>query len=124
MATERILVVDDEQPVLDLLHDVLTGEGYVVDTALTGAEGLKLVRERLYDAVILDFSLPDMNGVSMHHQIRLMDEDLAKSTLFISGMTQSETQLDYYYTATAGFIEKPFDIQTILATVRDLLDRD
>jgi DNA-binding response OmpR family regulator len=90
MAGERILVVDDEAEIVELLREVLAAEGYVVDAAPDANASLQLIRENIYDLALLDFNLPDMNGVMLHHQIRQMDAELAARTIFMSGLLQSD----------------------------------
>ena len=114
MEGKRLLVVDDEVDILDLLRDVLTNEGFVVDTAPSAEAALDLIHENIYDAAVLDFNLPDMDGVMLHRQIRQMDGELAQRTLFTSGLVQSEHALGYYATYGMGFLSKPFDMQEIL----------
>jgi DNA-binding response OmpR family regulator len=124
MAGERILVVDDEAEIVELLRDVLVAEGYVVDAAPDAAASLQLIRENIYDAALLDFNLPDMDGVMLHHQIRQMDAELASRTIFMSGLLQSDGNLGYYMSQSGGFLAKPFDIRDVLRQVRALLGED
>jgi DNA-binding response OmpR family regulator len=124
MSAKRILVVDDEQPILDLLREILSDQGYVIDEALDAAEALERVRENIYDAAILDFNLPDMNGVMLHREIRQMDEELAARTLFTSGLAQTEKNLDYYTAHGKGFISKPFEVRDVLGAVNALFEED
>lgn len=124
MAGERILVVDDEAEIVELLRDVLVAEGYVVDAAPEAAAALQLIRENIYDAALLDFNLPDMDGVMLHHQIRQMDAELAARTIFMSGLLQSDGNLGYYMSQSGGFLAKPFDIRDVLRQVRALLGDD
>ena len=121
MASKRILVVDDEEVIVDLLTEILTDQGYEVDSAFDAASALAKVRENIYDAAILDFNLPDMNGVMLHREIRQMDEELASNTLFASGVAQSEKNLDYYTAYGKGFLSKPFEVREILRAVSRLL---
>ena len=114
MARKRVLIVDDEPQVVNLLRKILEEKGLRVDSAADASAALDLVRENIYDAAILDFNLPDMNGVMLHRQIRQMDEELASSTLFISGLLQSEQNLGYYNTFGKGFLPKPFRVQQVL----------
>lgn len=122
MEGKRLLIVDDEEDIVDLLRDVLTGAGYRVDAAPTAEEALRLIHENIYDAAILDFNLPDMDGVMLHRQIRQKDPDLACRSVFMSGLVQSDTNLGYYAAQGAGFLSKPFDIEDVLAAVRNLVD--
>jgi len=119
--TKRILVVDDEASIRDLLRDVLEGAGFEVDTAPDAAAALAQVRDTIYEGAILDFNLPDMDGVMLHREIRQLDTDLAQRTLFISGLVQSDDNLGYYAASAGGFLSKPFDIQEILFSVRRLV---
>jgi len=121
MAGERILVVDDEPEIVELLKDVLTAEGYAVDAAADAAAALGLIRETIYDAALLDFNLPDMDGVMLHRQIRQMDAELAAHAIFMSGLMQSDANLGYYMSQSGGFLAKPFDIRDVLAQIRSLL---
>lgn len=122
MEGKRLLIVDDEVDIVDLLRDVLTSEGYVVDAAPSAEDALRLIHENIYDAAILDFNLPDMDGVMLHRQIRQKDPDLANRSIFMSGLVQSDTNLGYYAAQGAGFLSKPFDIEDVLAAVRSLVD--
>jgi len=123
MAAKRILIVDDEQEIVDLLTEILTDQGFEVGFALDAAGALARVRESIYDAAILDFNLPDMNGVMLHREIRQMDEELAANTLFTSGFEQSKKDLDYYTSYGSGFISKPFEVREVLSAVNSLLEK-
>ena len=118
----RILVVDDELPIVDLLREVLVDQGYEVDAAPNAEHALDLIRENIYDAAFLDFNLPDMDGVMLHHQIRQMDPELAARTIFMSGLVQSESNLGYYAAHSRGFLPKPFEVRDVLSAMRRVFD--
>ena len=124
MAGERILVVDDEAEIAELLREVLSAEGFEVDAAPDAATALERIRENIYDAALLDFNLPDMDGVMLHRQIRQMDPELASHSVFMSGFVQSDTNLDYYTAQGGGFLAKPFDIREVVRAVRQALGQD
>lgn len=117
---KRILVVDDEAQILKLLKDALASFGYRVDTAPDGETALQAVREHIYDAAILDFSLPDMDGLMIHREIRQIDEELGKNTLFVSGHAQSDHNLGYYSTYGVGFLSKPFNVEEVIDSLESL----
>lgn len=123
MAETRVLVVDDEADIVELLRDVLAGEGFSVDAATDAAGALALVRENIYDVAVLDFNLPDMDGVMLHRQIRQMDEELAERSIFISGLVQSDDNLGYYTSFGGGFLSKPFDVRDVIEAVRGVVER-
>jgi len=120
MGSKRVLIVDDEHAIVDLLRDILATEGVDVDAAYDATQALELIRENIYDAAFLDFNLPDMNAIMLHRQIRQVDEELADHTLFTSGMTQTESDLDYYDSFGQGFLPKPFEIQQVLTALQEL----
>jgi DNA-binding response OmpR family regulator len=122
MDGKRILIVDDEPAIVDLLREILASQGLYVDAAHDATKALELVRENIYDAAFLDFNLPDMNGIMLHRQIRQMDEELADHTLFTSGMTQSESDLDYYDSFGQGFLPKPFQLEQVLKALEGVLN--
>lgn len=124
MAGERILVVDDEAAIVELLKDVFVAEGYLVDSAADAEAALRLVRENIYDVALVDFNLPDMNGVMLHHQIRQMDAELASCTIFMSGLLQSDDNLGYYLSHSGGFLAKPFDIADVSRRVLAMLGEE
>lgn len=120
----RVLVVDDEPSIVELLQDVLTVEGFVVEAAADAAGAIELIRGQIYDVAILDFNLPDMNGVMLHRRIRQMDEELADRTLFMSGFVQSDENFGYYQSVGAGFLPKPFQVGDVVRAIRNLLESD
>lgn len=117
MPETRILVVDDDPAIRDLLQDVLRGAGYAVDAAPDAEAALALVRETIYAAALLDFDLPDMDGVMLHRKIREMDSELASATVFMSGMVQKDEHLEYYHAASGGFLAKPFDAHRVVTEI-------
>ncbi len=120
MANKRILLVDDDPVVVDLLTDLLGDEGYEVQAAKSGAAAVDLIREMIFDAAILDFRLPDMNGVALHRLIRQMDEELGNNTLFTSGVEQTGEAVDYYESFGLGFLAKPFEVHAVLGALNNL----
>jgi len=118
---KRILVVDDEPAIVELLQEVLTTAGYVVDAAPDARGALDLIRENIYDVAILDFNLPDMDGVMLHRQIRQMDFELAARTVFTSGLVQSDENLGYYAAHGGEFLPKPFQVTEVLRAIRTIL---
>ncbi len=123
MGPLRILLVDDEKDIVEMLGDVLSVHGFEVDGALSAEEALERIRETIYDVAILDFNLPDMDGVMLHRQIRQMDTELAGNTLFMSGMVQSDQNLGYYAAQSAGFLCKPFQVDQVLEALASVLGR-
>jgi DNA-binding response OmpR family regulator len=123
MGPLRILLVDDEKDIVEMLGELLSSQGFDVDSAHSAEVALERIRETIYDAAILDFNLPDMDGVMLHRQIRQMDRELAGKTLFMSGMVQSDQNLGYYASQSAGFLSKPFQVDQVLGALAEVLGR-
>ena len=116
----RILVVDDVQPNIRLLEAILTGQGYEVVAAPSGAEALARAAEQPPDLILLDVQMPGMNGYEVCRRLRA---DPATSFLPVVMVTSSEGE-DRVAAIDAGaddFIQKPFNQQELLARVRSLL---
>jgi len=122
MSVKRVLVVDDEPEIVSVLTEILTAHGYRVDSAADATGAIDQVRQHIFDGAILDFNLPDMDGVMLHRQIRQMDEELASHTLFTSGLVQSDQNLGYYSAHGGGFLPKPFEVQQVIDAVAALWD--
>ena len=118
----RILIVDDEPDIVDLLSEILTASGFEVAGALNASDALEQVKAQIFDAAIVDFNLPDMNGVMLHRQIRQMDEELAQRTLFTSGQMQTDQDLDYYMVYGGGFLSKPFEVEQVLSALKKTIN--
>ena len=88
----------------------------------TRSASLQLIRENIYELALLDFNLPDMNGVMLHHQIRQMDAELASRTIFHVGPAPVRREPRVLHVAERGFIAKPFDIRDVLRQVRSVLE--
>jgi DNA-binding response OmpR family regulator len=113
----RILLVDDEASVLDLVRTTLETCGYVIDTALTSQEAMQKVRANDYGMVILDLLLPDMNGFLLSQEIRRVRPALGRKTLFISGILFGQSTVEQLGSMGAGFLSKPFQLRALIEAV-------
>jgi len=111
--TARILVIDDEPGILDILSSSLEQAGYKVDTALRGVHGLMAVQTEGYDLVLLDIRLPDTDGTALFKKIKAIDPVLAAKVIFITGDTVSTETLAFIEGAGNLYIAKPFDIEKV-----------
>jgi DNA-binding response OmpR family regulator len=121
MGTVRILVVDDDPGVTDVLRRGLTYEGFVVDTAGSGEEALALLRERSPDLVILDILMPGLDGFEVLRRLRAADPHLP-----VLMLTARDAPADQVRGLTEGaddYVVKPFTFEVLMARVRALLRR-
>ena len=117
---KRILVIEDDERILQFLHRGLTYEGYRVDTAENGTDGLVVAREYPPDLIILDLMLPGLNGLEVCRRLR------AASNVPILMLTAKDSVNDRVGGLDAGaddYLVKPFEFEELLARIRALLRR-
>lgn len=112
----RLLVVEDEERVRQLVRRVLESEGYSVDTAATGAEGLTKAEVHAYGLVVLDLMLPDMSGDEVLAE--LLGRRLAMRVLVLSAVPEIGQRVHVLDMGALDFLPKPFAIAELLARVR------
>ena len=117
----RLLVVDDDKRLAGALKRGLEGEGFAVDVALDGEEGLWLSREHAYDALVLDVMLPGTSGLAVCARLREAGDWVPILMLTARGAPRDEARaLD---TGADDFLAKPFSYVVLLARLRALLRR-
>jgi DNA-binding NtrC family response regulator len=116
-----VLIVDDESEIRESLRTLLELEGYEVDTASTGEEGVSRLGERSFDLVLLDLALPDQNGLDLLAELRRHDTLL--SVIMITAYGTVENAVRAMQSGAANFIQKPWDNEKLLADVRAAVAR-
>ncbi|MCE4537375.1 PAS domain S-box protein [Pelomonas sp. P7] len=122
-ADARVLVVDDEAEIADLIGEMLAGAGYEVMTAESGAVALAMLEEARFDAIVSDLHMPDVDGAALWREVRRRQPALARRMLFVTGDTLSPTARQFLDEARCGSLNKPFPKAELLARVNELLDR-
>jgi two-component system OmpR family response regulator len=118
---ERILVVDDESSISDLIATSLRFVGFDVRTAATGAEALRVSEEFEPHAIILDVMLPDIDGFEVCRQIR--NEGLHVGVLFLSAKDEMKDKVQGLTIGGDDYMTKPFSLEELVARLRALLRR-
>ncbi|MFN3466514.1 MAG: diguanylate cyclase [Candidatus Brocadiales bacterium] len=119
---ERVLVIDDEASIQKSLSLVLAGEGYDVTVVGTGSEGLEKFSQHPYDAVILDYKLPDTDGLNVARVIKERNPKIA--LVFITAYSSIETALTIMKLGAFDFLEKPLQKDIVLSALkRSLLSK-
>ncbi len=111
-----ILIIDDEAGIRESLETLLEFEGYSVESAETGEDGLSRLSERTFDLVLLDFALPDRNGLEILGDIRARDSQLA--VIMITAYGTLDNAVRAMQKGATNFIQKPWDNEKLLADVR------
>ena len=109
----RILVVDDEQAVRDLLAKTLTMADYDVDTSTDGPGALERLRVADYDLLITDLKMPGMDGLSVIREARRIRPEIA--VVIITGYSTEASAIEAINLGVAGYVTKPFRLPRILA---------
>ncbi len=120
MSGERVLVVDDDRALLRALSIGLSARGYDVATARTGADGVVLASLRQPDVVVLDLSLPDLDGATVCGRIREFSE---VPILILSALGSEERKVDALDRGADDYVTKPFGMAELEARLRVLLRR-
>ncbi len=119
MAGERILVVDDEPGVRSALEAILGDEGFQVDCAESGEQGLEAMERKSYDAVLLDVWLPGIDGLDTLTELR--ERNLDSEVVMISGHGTIETAVRATKLGAFDFVEKPLSLEKTLLVLRNAL---
>jgi DNA-binding response OmpR family regulator len=118
---QRILVIDDDPAVTSVLKRGLAYEGYSVDTAATGAQGLSIARDHVPDLVILDVMLPGADGYEVLRRLRIADPDLP--VMMVTARDAPSDQVHGLDGGADDYVVKPFAFEVIVARVKALLRR-
>ncbi len=117
----RLLVVEDEKKVASFIKQGLEEEGYAVDVAPDGEEGLAMALDRVHDLIILDIHLPRMDGVRVLQELR--KKQVATAVLLLTVRATIEDKVLGLDAGADDYLTKPFAFQELLARVRALLRR-
>jgi len=116
----RVLVVDDEPYITDVLASALAFEGFATEEAATGAEALAKARRGEFDCIVLDVMLPDGDGFAVCRTLR--DEDIATPVLFLTARDAGADKLEGLALGD-DYVTKPFNIDELVARIRAVLRR-
>lgn len=117
----RILVVEDDEFIRDVLAASLEDEGYEVDVASSGSQVWQYLAEGTPHIVLLDLALPEEDGLSICRKLRLLPKTAQVPVVFVSAMTQPMYVQAAAQAGGNGFIKKPFDIDHVIATVAQFM---
>lgn len=111
----KLLLVDDEEKMIKYLSRRLEIRGYEVSTASSGEAAVALVKESEFDVVLLDFLMPDMNGLETLKEIKKIRPDIA--VIMISAYSSGKTEEEGKALGLFDFVMKPFDLNNIVDTI-------
>jgi len=121
---KRILCIEDEPEMIDLIRLILGRRGFEVLGAAGGTAGLKEVREQLPDLVLLDLMMPDMDGWEVYQQMKAEDSTRNIPVIVVTAKAQSiDKVLDLHIAKVDDYIAKPFSPQDLLNSVEKVLGK-
>jgi CheY-like chemotaxis protein len=118
----KILLVDDEIPILELLREILEPDGYDLSSAENGADALAMVLESDFDLIITDFRMPKLSGRQLFEEAKVGKPGIEKRFLFISGEMDPETKTEYIRESGVRVIAKPFKADLVREAVQEVLE--
>jgi len=121
MARHRILVVDDEENLRDVLVEVLKRDGHEVESAADGLEGLRRVQDARYDLVITDLRMPGIEGPALYQALRQRYPDDPPRVIFMSANTGIEEYARFLADTGEPALEKPFNLADMRQVVQQVL---
>ncbi len=119
MAT--ILIIDDEEAIRNALRDILEMEDYDIEEAKDGIEALSKIKQKGYDAIICDIKMPKMDGMEVLERVQILSPDIP--IIMISGHGDIDTAVETVKKGAFDYISKPPDLNRLLITIRNALDK-
>lgn len=116
-----ILIIDDEKAIRKTLTEILSFEGYKIEEAADGEDGLKKFREKNYDLVLCDIKMPKVDGIEFLQKAGEINPDIP--IIMISGHGNIETAVDAVKKGAYDYISKPPDLNRLLITIRNAMDK-
>lgn len=116
-----ILIIDDEKAIRKTLTEILSFEGYKIDEAADGEEGLRKFREKTFDLVLCDIKMPKLDGIEFLQKAGEVNPDIP--IIMISGHGNIETAVEAVKKGAYDFISKPPDLNRLLITIRNAMDK-
>ena len=117
----KILVIDDERSIRNSLKEILSDEGYDVDVAEDGAQGLSMVEKEKYNLIFCDIKMPGMDGIEVLD--RLVQMGLDAAIVMISGHGDISTVVECIKRGASDYIPKPLDLNRILITIKNATEK-
>ena len=118
----NILIIDDDKDVLAGLKSILESKDFKVDTAKDGLEGLKMVKNKEYELLILDLNLPKKDGAEVCREIRALGKNLP--ILILSVKSELDDKINLFNIGADDYLTKPFSTAELLSRIRALLRRN
>ncbi|MDD5312485.1 MAG: PAS domain S-box protein [Dehalococcoidia bacterium] len=122
ISRNRVIVVDDEEIIRDILTRILTEHGYDVDTAASGVEGLHKIEQEKYDIYLLDLKMPGIDGQELYEKILAIGPaDLVRRVIFITGDTITKSTMEFLESTGRIYFNKPLEFTKLINSMQEIL---
>jgi len=119
----NVLIIEDEEDTRDIMKLVLTDSGFDVATAATGESGLKAIKKKVPDLIVLDILLPDITGLTLLDKLKANDKYKSIPIVVVTAVAKEigvKEEIAKKY-PEVGFVEKPFSVDSLIAAVKKKL---
>ena len=116
-----LLIIDDEKSIRKTLTEILSFEGYKIEEAADGEEGLKKFKEKTFDVVLCDIKMPKLDGIEFLQKAAELNPDVP--IIMISGHGNIETAVEAVKKGAYDYVSKPPDLNRLLITIRNAMDK-
>ncbi len=116
-AGKRVLVIDDEESIFEMIRGLLAESGYQVDVASDGESGLRRITQQRYDLALCDWKMPGLNGQQVYEHVRAVNPALSERMIFITGDVISEKVQTFLTKQKRVCLSKPFSIAQLKAAL-------
>jgi len=117
----RIIIIDDDESIRKILSTILQEEGYTVDTANTGKEGIRKTNDNCFNLALIDMKLPDIEGIDL--LLKIKDTTPRMRKIIITGFPTIQNAMEAVNRRADAFILKPFEVEKVLQTIREQLKK-
>ena len=117
----RVLIVEDELRIAQLVAEVLEAEGYEVDTAANGFLALEKIEEHDYDLILSDLRMPELDGLGLYRELERRQPTLLSRLLFVSGTTDQPEYRRFLAETAVPVLSKPFTLVDLQQAARRML---
>ena len=117
ISKKRALVIDDDKEIASIEREILETEGFEVSVVDNGLEGLKEIKQSVYDVIISDFEMPRMKGDDLYLEVKKLGKNIEKRIIFVSGNIN-----DFIRSTENRFLAKPFSIDEFREVVKEVTE--
>ncbi len=117
MTDVKVLIVDDEEDFSAILAERMEARGFQVNTVNSGVAAIEQVKQRSYDAIVLDLAMPEMDGIETLKQLLVVNPDL--QVILLTGHASIDKGVEAVKLGAADFLEKPADLDSLVRKIKD-----